>query len=279
MVYLYLIGLGLSDETDVTVKGLEIIKKSEKVFLESYTSLLNIDASRLEAYYGKKIEVAYRETVEIEINEILAEIAKDKDTDKVFSFLVVGDPFCATTHSDLQLRAISLGIEVRAIHNASIMNAVGVCGMQLYNYGQTVSVPFYTEKWKPYSFLNKVAFNFENNFHTLVLLDIRVKEISDENLAKGKKIYDPPKFMSVNVAIEQIFEAEENLKTGAFGDIGEVYGIGVARIGAEDQVIKSGKLRDLAKCDFGKPLHSLIICSKELHPLETDMLRFYDWNK
>ena len=29
MVYLYMIGLGLSDETDITVKGLEIIKKSK----------------------------------------------------------------------------------------------------------------------------------------------------------------------------------------------------------------------------------------------------------
>lgn len=271
--------MGLSDETDVTVKGLEIIKKSERVFLESYTSLLNIDVTKLEAFYGKKIEVAYRETCEVEINDILKEIAKEKDTDKIFSFLVVGDPFCATTHSDLQLRALALGIEVRAIHNASIINAIGVCGMQLYNFGQTVSVPFYTEKWKPYSFLNKLAFNFQHNFHTLVLLDIRVKEISDENLAKGKKIYDPPKFMSVNVAIEQMFEAEDNLKTNIFGDIREIIGIGVARIGADDQIIKAGKLKDLINCDFGKPLHSLIICSKELHPLENDMLKFYDCNK
>ena len=43
MAILYMIGLGLSDETDITVKGLEVIKKSEKLFLESYTSLLNVD--------------------------------------------------------------------------------------------------------------------------------------------------------------------------------------------------------------------------------------------
>ena len=60
MAILYLIGLGLSDEKDITVKGLEIIKKSKKIFLESYTSLLNVDVSKLEDYYGKQITVAYR---------------------------------------------------------------------------------------------------------------------------------------------------------------------------------------------------------------------------
>ena len=106
MVYLYMIGLGLSDETDITIKGLEIIKKSKEVFLESYTSLLNVDVQKLESFYGKKITVAYRETCEIEIEEILDQIQKDTDEDSIYSFLVVGDPFCATTHSDLFLRCV-----------------------------------------------------------------------------------------------------------------------------------------------------------------------------
>jgi len=37
---LYLIGLGLGDINDVSVKGLDIIKKSDEVFLEYYTSIL-----------------------------------------------------------------------------------------------------------------------------------------------------------------------------------------------------------------------------------------------
>ena len=44
---LYLIGLGLADETDVTVKGLEVIKKAERVYLEAYTSILLVDRERL----------------------------------------------------------------------------------------------------------------------------------------------------------------------------------------------------------------------------------------
>ena len=37
---LYLIGLGLGDAKDITVKGLEVIKNAHKVFLEAYTSIL-----------------------------------------------------------------------------------------------------------------------------------------------------------------------------------------------------------------------------------------------
>lgn len=36
----YIIGLGLGDCKDITVKGLEIVKKCSRVYLESYTSIL-----------------------------------------------------------------------------------------------------------------------------------------------------------------------------------------------------------------------------------------------
>lgn len=44
---LYLIGLGLSDEKDVTVRGLETIKGSERIYLEAYTSILGVGKDRL----------------------------------------------------------------------------------------------------------------------------------------------------------------------------------------------------------------------------------------
>lgn len=44
---LYLVGLGLADETDITVKGLEIVKKAERVYLEAYTSILLVDKEKL----------------------------------------------------------------------------------------------------------------------------------------------------------------------------------------------------------------------------------------
>ncbi len=44
---LYLIGLGLADEKDITVKGLEIVRRAERVYLEAYTSILLVDKDRL----------------------------------------------------------------------------------------------------------------------------------------------------------------------------------------------------------------------------------------
>lgn len=44
---LHLVGLGLADETDITVRGLEIVKKAERVYLEAYTAILLVDKAKL----------------------------------------------------------------------------------------------------------------------------------------------------------------------------------------------------------------------------------------
>ncbi|XP_033007400.1 diphthine methyl ester synthase isoform X2 [Lacerta agilis] len=177
---LYLIGLGLGDAKDITVKGLEVIKQCSRVYLEAYTSILTVGKEALEEFYGKELILADRETVEQEADTILKG-AHQCDV----AFLVVGDPFGATTHSDLVLRAVKLGVPYRVIHNASILNAVGCCGLQLYNFGEVVSVVFWTDTWKPESFYDKIAKNRRNGMHTLCLLDIKVKEQSLENLMKN----------------------------------------------------------------------------------------------
>lgn len=76
----------------------------------------------------------------------------------------------ATTHTDLVVRAKKLGVDVKVVHNASVMNAVGVCGLQLYRYGETVSIPFFTETWRPSSFYEKIQRNRALGLHTLCLL-------------------------------------------------------------------------------------------------------------
>ena len=37
----YIVGLGLYDEKDITVKGLEIVRKCAHVYLENYTAILH----------------------------------------------------------------------------------------------------------------------------------------------------------------------------------------------------------------------------------------------
>ena len=72
-------------------------------------------------------------------------------------------------------RARALGVPTSVVHNASIMNAVGCCGLQLYRFGETVSVPFFTSTWRPASFYAKLAANAKAGLHTLALLDIKAR--------------------------------------------------------------------------------------------------------
>ena len=44
---LYLVGLGLADETDITVKGLKTVQMADRVYLEAYTSTLLIGKEKL----------------------------------------------------------------------------------------------------------------------------------------------------------------------------------------------------------------------------------------
>ena len=264
---LYVIGLGLADENDISLKGLKAIKSCSKVFLEHYTSILPINISNLEKLYENKVLIADRNLVESSPDSILS-TAKSENV----AFLVVGDPFGATTHSDLILRAKELDIKVVCIHNASIMNAIGVCGLQLYNFGQAVSLVFFDDERKPDSFYDRIAVNRQHGFHTLVLLDIKVKEQSWENMARGKLIYEKPRYMTVNRAIEQLMEIEGLRGQGVYA--WDTPAAGFARVGADDQQIVYGTMKELLDVDFGAPLHSLVIPG-EMHFLETDYLKTF----
>eukprot|EP00931_Biecheleriopsis_adriatica_P024333 TRINITY_DN15197_c0_g1_i1.p1 TRINITY_DN15197_c0_g1~~TRINITY_DN15197_c0_g1_i1.p1 ORF type:complete len:272 (-),score=58.65 TRINITY_DN15197_c0_g1_i1:94-909(-) len=267
---LWLIGLGLGDDGDVSVKGLKAIKQSAYVYLEAYTSILpGLDRDTLAAAYGvPEIIEADRELVESGCEEML-ERAKEEHV----SFLVVGDALCATTHTDLWLRAKQLDIPVNVIHNASVMNAIASCGLQLYRFGETVSIPFWLDGWRPDSWYDKIVKNKKSGLHTLCLLDIKVKEQSVENLMRGRKIYEPPRFMTVAQALDQLTQVEEDKGEGVAAPSSLV--MGVARLGREDQVIRAGPVEKIAETDFGGPLHSLVICADELHEIEQEFVEFY----
>merc|ERR1711915_757689 len=195
--------------------------------------------------------------------------------EKEIAFLVVGDPFGATTHSDLVLRAKELGIPHQVVHNASIMNAVGCCGLQLYNFGETVSIPFWTDTWRPDSFYLKIAQNLKRGQHTLCLLDIKVKEQSEENMARGRKIYEPPRFMSTQVACQQLLEVvEKQTKSDEPGMTRTSDVVCLARVGTDTQKIVTSSLADAIELDMGPPLHSLVIPGY-CHFLEQDSLNMW----
>ncbi|KAG9504224.1 diphthine synthase [Fusarium musae] len=271
---LYLVGLGLSDETDITVKGLEVVKKASRVYLEAYTSILLVEQSVLESYYGRSITVADREMVESNSDEILRN-AQNEDV----AFLVVGDPFGATTHTDLVLRARELEIPVRTVPNASIMSGIGACGLQLYNFGQTVSMVFFTDTWKPASFYDRIKENRQIGLHTLVLVDIKVKEQSLENMARGRLVYEPPRYMTVGQCAKQMLEIEDERKDGVYTK--DSLAIGAARVGGKTEKFVAGTLEELCSTDeeLGPPLHSLVLLGRRTHELELDYVRQFAVDK
>lgn len=87
---------------------------------------------------------------------------------------------------------------------------------------------------------------------------------------KGKIVYEAPRFMTVSVALFQLLEI---MRTKNCDDLVNENSlcVGLARIGSETQLIKSGSILEISQVDFGEPLHSLIIPGK-LHPLEKEML-------
>lgn len=249
---LYLIGTGLNDEKDITVKGLEAIRNCNQVYLENYTSLINCSVSDLEKYYGKKITVVDRKFVE-QTDDIINS-AKTKN----IALLIIGDPFGATTHIDLMLRCKKEKVEFKIINNASILTAVGITGLQIYKFGKTTSIPYPDENFRPETSYEVINQNKILGLHTLVLLDLKPEQ---------------NKFMTIAEAINILLEIESRKNQKVFTK--NTFCVGVARIGSDDFKIKPGVASDLLKVDFGSAPHSLIIPG-ELHFVEEDALKM--WN-
>ena len=234
---LYLIGIGLSTEKDITVKGLEIVKNCNKIYLESYTSLLQCSIEDLEKFYGKKI-----------INE-----AKEQN----IAFLIIGDVFSATTHMQLFKLAKEKNVNVEVINNASVINSVGITGLELYKFGKITSIPFIEDHPNLETPYNVYKENLSLGLHTLFLLDLKPEE---------------DKFMTVNEALNVLETIEDRKKEDLIND--NLLVIGCARLGSNNYLVKSGKLSEVKEFNFGKPLHCLIIPGK-MHFIEEEMFQLW----
>jgi len=244
------IGLGLYDEKDISLKGLQEIKKSDKVFAEFYTSkLVGSSIVKIEKTIGKKISVLNRE--ETEKGDIILNSAKKQKT----VFLVAGDSMTATTHVDLRIRAIKKGIKTDVIHGSSIINAVpGLLGLQNYKFGRTTTIAYPEKKYFPTSPYNVIKKNKEIGLHTLVLLDIK----QDEN-----------RYMTANEGLKLLIEMEKKhndnlIKMDTVSCI-------VARAGSKNSVVKADLIENLLDFDFKEPLHTIVILGN-LHFMEIEAL-------
>ncbi|MCK5040161.1 MAG: diphthine synthase [Candidatus Aenigmarchaeota archaeon] len=233
---LYMIGLGISGIGDITLKGAEMLGKSDAIFMEEYTCPLNIKLKDLEKLTGKKITLLDRKGVE-EDNNILKNASK-----KDIAFLVGGDPLSATTHKELLIEAKQKNIKYTIIHSSSIFSAVAECGLELYNFGKTVSLPFFARNFTPQSPYENIEKNKANNLHTLLLLDIG---------------------MDVKTAINQLMKIEKQIKHNLFTSKSML--IACKNIGSDDSGIKYDTIENLLKMPFSNKqntLYCLVIPAK-----------------
>ena len=245
------IGLGLYDQKDISLKGLEAIKEADVVYAEFYTSrLMGATLEDMQELYGKPVKVLLREDVEQHPKDTVLADAVDK---KVV-FLTGGDAMVATTHVDLRLRAKKMGIETRLVHGASIQSAVcGLTGLQNYRFGKSATIAFPYKDIISETPYDTISMNKKNGLHTLLFLDI--------DREKG--------YMTVNRGIELLLKTEERRKEGA---VAGALCVGIARAGSPTPCVRAGRIEELQAFDFGGPLH-IMVMPADLHFLEEEALQ------
>ncbi|NJE05263.1 diphthine synthase [Thermococcus sp. M36] len=248
---IYFIGLGLYDERDITLKGLETARKCDLVFAEFYTSLLaGTTIDRIEELIGKPIRRLTREDVELNFERIVLKEAREKDV----AFLTAGDPMVATTHSDLRIRAKQMGIESYVIHAPSIYSAIAVTGLHIYKFGKSATVAYPEKNWFPTSHYDVIRENMERNLHTMLFLDIK----ADQN-----------RYMTANEAMEILLQVEEMKGQGVFTP--DTLVVVLARAGSLNPTLKAGYVRDMLSEDFGRQPHVMVVPGR-LHIVEAEYL-------
>ena len=243
---LTLVGLGLWDEKDISLKGLEEVRKADTVYAELYTNIWHGDLKILEKSVDKKITIVSRKDVEDNSDRMLKE-AKTKNV----CLLVPGDPLAATTHADILMQAKRENIETRIIHASSIFTAVGESGLQLYKFGKTATIPLpeKTGGVAPESVYDIIKNNLELGLHTLLLLDIDIENNKNLSVKEGLQIL-------------QKLDEDKVLKGKKI--------VVMSLLGSDKQKIKYGKIEDLAKGDFELP--AVLITPGKLHFAEEGLL-------
>jgi len=232
---LYLIGLGLNDENDISEKAKHAIERCEKVYCEFYTNVWNGSLASLERIAGKSVTELKREKVE---SDFLINEAKRADV----ALLIPGDPLTATTHIELMLEARKQGVGVQIVHASSIYTAIAKTGLQIYKFGRTTTLPRLSTNFNPASPIDVITENKKAGLHTLVLLDI------------GMTAKEATGLLSVHFACKAV---------------------ACCRLGGSDEIIKYAELDDLSRDDSIDKAPAVIIIPGELHFKEEEALNLW----
>lgn len=156
----YLIGTGLYDENDLSLRAIGVLKACSKVYIENYTNTSKISLDHLKKLIEKEAILLDREKIES------GKFLRDD-----VALLVPGDPMNATTHVSLLMQCKEEGISYKVIHGSSIISAAAESGLSSYRFGGVVSIPWPKENYNPKSFNDAIKKNQKANLHTLILLD------------------------------------------------------------------------------------------------------------
>ena len=236
---LVIAGIGLYELRDLTRGVLEELETADKVFIETYTSLIPaFNVKALENLIGKKVEVVSRSHLE---GSWLRKMLKEAKEKKVV-LLAPGDPFIATTHIVIRLEAEKRGIELKVLPAPSIVNALTAStGLQIYKFGRPVTIVKPSPTYFPLTPYEVLEENLLRGLHTLFFLDLKVEE---------------GYFMTAQEAIEVLSLIEAKKRKGLIN--AHTPFVAVARATSPDEIVKVINL-DGEEIDLGPPPHSLVV--------------------
>ena len=243
------VGLGL-DKTDLSIRALEEIKQADKIFGEAYTTCIPEETrNELEQFITREVIWLEREDLEEHADRFLM---KARYTTIVL--LVGGDPFVATTHMALRMRAAELGIPCHVIHAPSIYSVVSSTGLFSYKFGRATSIPFLEQADPSEVPYDVIAKNQTIDAHTLVFLDLVVRQ---------------NRYMTIEEGLT-ILETLER-KRGENVIQSNMLVIGLARVGTTSAVIQAGEFAQIKELRFGAPPQAIVIPGP-LHFAEAEAL-------
>ncbi len=245
---LTLIGMGIHGYKGLSIEAIEAIKRSDKVYLEVYTSPVN--AKDVDAIRALRSDMVVVQRWFVEDGRRILDEARADDV----VLLTYGDPLVATTHIELIVRARSSGIRCKVIHSSSIVTAaLGECGLHVYKLGRIatiVSDPIADTSTYYALYTNLMQMN-----HTLLLLEYD---------------HEHGYFLMPGDALRLLLECEARERMNAIGE--DTFAIVASRVGMEDMVLVGGKVGSLLRHDLGGPPHTLIVTGS-LHFTEVEALK------
>jgi diphthine synthase len=248
---LYIVGAGLSSDL-VTLRGIRILKGSDVVFMDSYTSILT--NSDLESIIGKRIIKLRRADLEERFEDVLF---KPVLQGLNVALIVPGNPLDATTHVSLVVEAYRRNIAFEVVPAPGIIpNALSMSGLMVYKIGKITTLTYPKNgslSDYPYDVIKD---NDLRNLHTVLLLEIDVEN---------------DVVMDIRDAVDILLKLEDMRMEGVISI--DRKAVAVSGLGGPNQRICFNSLDKLKTLPEHSGPHTLVLTSPKLHFMEEEALK------